>query len=84
MMDDMNDLLNSIAEYEEWLEQEKQNAIRPKRNRKSKLEDFRVEILQKKAAGKSFQQIADYLLNIHGVRCDRTTVFDFYFRCISE
>jgi hypothetical protein len=83
-MKDMNDLLKIISEYEEWLQQEKQNAIRPKRKRKSKLEDFRVEILQKKAAGKSFQQIADYLFNVHKVECDRSTVFDFYMRCINE
>ena len=84
MMNDTNDFLQCICEYEEWLAQERQNATGVKRFRKSKLDDYRLEILQKKAAGKSFQQIADYLLNIRGVKCDRTTVFDFYVRCISE
>lgn len=84
MLSDTNEFLQCLAQYEEQLANDKRNSTRAKRLRRSKLEAYRVEILTKKAAGKSFQQIADYLLNVHKVECDRTTVFDFYMRCINE
>lgn len=84
MCNDTNDFLQCLCEFEEWVELERKNSIQNVRFRNSKLQDYRLEILQKKAAGKSFQQIADYLLNIHAVKCDRSTIFDFYMRCINE
>jgi|GEM_PF-2364559 len=84
LSDTTNEFLQCLSQYEEQLANDKQNATRAKRLKRSKLEAYRLEILTKKASGKSFQQIADYLLNTHRVKCDRTTVFDFYIRCISE
>lgn len=84
MCHDTNEFMKILCEYEEWLERDKQNVTKAIRFRRSKLQDYRIEIFLKKAAGKSFQQIADYLLNIHGVKCDRSTIYDFYMRCITE
>lgn len=84
MRNDTNDFLQFICDLEECLEYDKQNSTKARRLRKSKLDEYRLEILNKKAAGKSFQQIADYLANAHKVSCNRTTVFDFFVRCTSE
>jgi len=84
MLSDTNEFLQCLSQYEEQLANDNHNSTRTKRLRRSKLEAYRLEILQKKVAGKSFQQIADYLSNTHKVACNRKTVFDFYVRCISE
>ena len=84
MCNDTNDFLQFIFELEAQSEQDNQPPIKVRRKRKSKLEDYRVEILQKRATRKTFQQIADYLENFRGVKCDKSTVYDFCRRCISE
>lgn len=61
-----------------------QKPLRLRRKRKSALDPYRNEIIQRRKKGKTYKQIADFIIATYKLRTDRTLVYDFCKRCFSE
>lgn len=58
--------------------------IKTRKQRESKLDSLREDILARRGQGKSYRQIQDWLCNVKGVEVNHSTIFDFVVRCLSE
>lgn len=82
----MNDDINLVIQM---MDDERSNLLdrkplRLRRKRKSVLDSHKNEIIQRRIDGKTYRQIADFITATYKVKTDRTLVYDFYKRCISE
>lgn len=82
MNDDVNLAIKMMDEQHE--SSDSKSPTKQKRKRKSALDPYRAEIIQRRLAGKTYRQIANFLISTYKIKTDHTLVYDFCKRCLSE
>ena len=82
MSDDVNEVVRLMGD--EMKSRSDHEQLKSQRKRKSALDPYRYEIILRRMAGKSYRQIANFIVSTYKIKTDHTLVYDFCKRCFSE
>ena len=82
MRDEVNEVVRLMDDENQ--SSTNQKPLKPKRKRKSALDRYKDEIIQRRMNGKTYRQIANFLVSNYKLKTDHTLVFDFCNRCFTQ